>query len=433
MSVETLELQIPVESLELGMHVVRLDRPWLETDFLVQGFIIQSTQELEKLRSQCDYVFIEGKMEDAAREPVKPKDKPAKRTNKKMADSGESVPERRRTSRKKVTYINEISAEKEFPEATRLFNGARGLAKDIMDGLRVGRALDMNHAREVVSDCVDSILRNSDTLKWLTQIKNRDEYTAEHSMNVCILSAGFARHLGLMEEEIKTVGLCGLLHDVGKSRISLDILNKPGKLTSEEFRIMQNHTSYGRDLLMSTSGADRITVDVAYLHHEREDTSGYPRGLDGGKISHFAKLVALADIYDAITSHRCYDSGRSSMSALDIIYKNKGIQFDDELASEFIKYIGVYPPGSIVEMANGEVGIIIRTNAKNKLRPKVMILLDEDKHKLETERIVDMMKIDFNSAGQAYKIAQELPSGSYNIELKEFVDQGLVLKTQNSL
>jgi len=428
MSLETIETQISSSELEIGMRVVRLDRPWLETDFLVQGFFIQSEEEIESLQRQCYHVFIEGKLAALSSAATKKTASTAKNT-KESADKN-----RRHSPRgKKTTYINKVSIDQEFSSAKKCFTDARALSKVIMGNLRLGRVLDMNQAREFVDNCVDSILRNSNALRWLTQIKNRDEYTAEHSMNVCILSASFARHLGLMEGEIKTVGLCGLLHDVGKSRIPLEILNKPGKLTEDEFSIMRNHAKLGRDILMSVSSSERIAVDVAYSHHERENGSGYPRAVESHLIPYFAKIVSLADIYDAITSNRCYDEGRPSMKALDIIYNSKGDLFDEELANEFIKCIGVYPPGSIVEMSNGEVGIVIRSNPKNKLRPCILMLRDEDKEPYEREHVIDMMKIDLDMRGNTYTIVHELTNGSHGIELRDFLKNGLELNYNETI
>ena len=172
---------------------------------------------------------------------------------------------------------------------------------------------------------------------------------------------------------------------------------------------------------------DHAAVDVAYAHHERMDGKGYPRQLKTHQVPYYAKLIALTDAYDAITSSRVYDSGRSSMEALDIIYKSKGRQFDEELSLEFIKCIGIYPPGSIVEMSNGEVGIIIATNYKSKLKPKIILILDSDKNKVR-QKIIDLIEKPVDNAGQVYSITCEIPHGKYGVDLKYYMQQGLVIE-----
>lgn len=260
---------------------------------------------------------------------------------------------------------------------------------------------------------------------WLTKIKRKDEYTAEHSLNVCVLTATFARFLGHNDDEIRQLALCALLHDVGKSKIPSEILNKEGRFTDEEFEIMKQHTTFGRDLLINIKDADRIAIDVAHAHHERMDGSGYPRGLKSHQIPYYAKVVALADCYDAITSSRCYDGARASMEALDIIYKCRGVQFDEELALEFIKCIGLFPPGAIVELSNGEVGIIISTRDDNKLRPKLLVVRNTAKQPCK-ERVVDLAN---DASFSEVKILREVPNGTFGVDIRVYLKKGLVIDT----
>ena len=432
-----LKHQIPVGELKLGMNVVELDRPWLETNFLLQGFIIKDQSEIDALIEQCDYVYIEGKVQENI-------DRPEKRTQKLGLFSRQAVPpaaikltnsipiyanpgsSRPPITERKVSYINKIDVEKEIPFAKSFYTSSREDIKSIMNGIRIGRMLDMNKVRDTVDNVVDSILRNCNALVWLTKIKEKDEYTVEHSLNVCILSVAFARHLGHDNEEIRRIGLGGLLHDVGKSKIPVEILAKTGRLTDQEFELMKQHPAFGRDLLSSLPNADHSSIDIAYTHHERIDGKGYPRGLLAHQIPYYAKIIALTDTYDAITSNRSYDHGRASMDALDIIYQTKGIQFDEELAVEFIKCIGIYPPGSIVEMTNHQIGIVIAENPESKLRPKVIMVMDADRKWLK-QRIVDLKLKPTDHLGEPFLIARELPNGTYGIDIKEFIKKGLVL------
>jgi len=404
---DIIETEIPVSQLAIGMHVVRLDRPWEDTDFLLQGFILQTEEDVLAVQQQCETVIVEGRVQVA---PTTERQTPASR-RKTSVKTGRSVAAQQPSavSKRKVTYVNKVDASREMATARMHYADAKAMAKNIMSSLRLGRTLEMNQIHQVVDDCVDSVLRNDNALLLLTKIKNKDEYTAEHCINVSILSAAFAKHLGLLEGEIRTLALCGLLHDVGKMRIDDEILNKPGALTPEEFAVMKNHTTFGRDVLAALPRLAHAAVDVAYSHHERMDGKGYPRGLSGQQIPLFAKIVGLVDTYDAITSSRVYDKGRASMEALQIIHRNKGAQFDAELAVEFIRMVGVYPPGSIVEMTNGEVGIVVATHPTSKLKPRVLLVRDANKRPMATFREANLLNQAQDSSGQPYKIAREVP------------------------
>lgn len=440
MRYETVELEIDTSELRIGMQVVRLDRPWEETDFLLQGFLIQRQDDIDALQAQCKKVVIEGKVKNTEPEsapPVAPqkREKPrfslfhGNKHRQAQPARGKSAPPSgtNEASPRRVTYINKVAVDAEIRKATTCYAEAKSVATNIMSGIRVGRALDLNRARKVVDDCVESILRNEDALLLLTKLKNKDEYTAEHSLNVSILSAAFGKRLGLLEEEIRTLGLAGLLHDIGKSKIPVEILQKPGGLTPEEYGIMQNHANWGRDMLMALPTVVHAAIDVAYNHHERLDGKGYPRGLVDHQIPYFAKIVAIVDTYDAITSNRAYDLGRSSMEALEIIHRFRGKQFDPELSREFVLMIGIYPPGSIVEMKSGEVAIVVASNPKTRRKPAVMLVRDEAKQRPAKYRLLDLSKNPHNHAGEPFEIVREVPDGTYGIFLQRFIDNGLLL------
>lgn len=438
MRYETVELEIDVSELRVGMHVVRLDCNWEDTDFLFQGFIIQSRDEIDAFQTQCRMVVIEGKVKRELDElPQAPLDKPDTAyfqqfsTDLGKADATKkpekkSDPNIQRTARR-ITYINKVDVNTEIRTAKNHYAEAKSVVAGIMSGLRIGRALDMNRAREVVDNCVDSILRNNDALLLLTKLKHKDEYTAEHSLNVSILSAAFGKRLGLLEEEIRTLGLCGLLHDIGKTKVPLEILQKSGELTPQEYGIMQNHANWGRDMLMSLPKVVHSTIDVAYNHHERPDGQGYPRGLVDYQIPYNAKIVAITDAYDAITSNRVYDKGRSSMNALEIIHRLRGTQFDSGLALEFILMIGIYPPGSIVELKTGEIAIVLASNPKNRRKPRIMLVRTTDKKRIPKYAMLDLDLHPKTDGGELFAISKELPDGTFGVFIQRFIENGLVL------
>jgi len=318
----------------------------------------------------------------------------------------------------------DISVERELGAANGVRESTRRLVKDIFQEIELGKGIDGNKVQDAVHETVDSVLRNPDALTLLTQIKNKDEYTAEHSMNVSILSAAFARHLGMQRREIEEVAYCGLLHDVGKIRVPLEVLNKEGLLSSDELVVMKKHTVFGRDILMASDAMMSPAVDVAYSHHERMDGAGYPRQLPRENIPQIAKLIAITDSYDAITSARCYSRARSPFEALTIIYDSSGRQFDEKLTEQFIECIGVYPPGSVVEMTNGEIGIVLSVHPSHKLKPRVIMVRDAEK-KPRRERIVHLRHADMDGVGELYKIRHTHPNGEFGVDLNEYLKRGL--------
>ncbi|XOZ32723.1 HD-GYP domain-containing protein [Halomonadaceae bacterium KBTZ08] len=403
---EPVEIRVSVTELQLGMRVTRLDRSWLETSFPVQDFIIRHAADIEALQEQCRYVYVEGQ---------EIQDSPSHRFGL-----------RRSRRKQQVPRLATVDIEAEMPSAREAFEQVRALAEEIMESARLGHAIDSRRARTVVRSCVNSVMRNQEALQMLLQVRRKDDYTAEHGMNVCIMAAIFGRHLGLLGGEIEKLALSGLLHDVGKMHIPEEILHKPDRLTDEEDRIMQAHTEHGWRLLRSVKGVDPVAVEVAYSHHERMNGTGYPCGLLAHQIPYFAKIVAIADAYDAMTSERVFDAARSSKEALEIIYEQRGDQFDETLALDFIQCIGVYPAGAIVELNTGEVAVVITTYALNRLRPKVLVVRDAHGEPCP-QRLVDLRRRDEYRPGMPYQIGRELPMGSYGIDLRSLTEQGVTL------
>ncbi|WP_144392036.1 HD-GYP domain-containing protein [Pleionea sediminis] len=431
MSVELSELKVKIADLKVGMYVCRLDKPWEETSFLLQGFLITSQEDIDALAKQCRYVYVETRtFATKATEGERRIAQMGLSARKSTLDVTPTLPPLKVPEipdlKHRKSYTNTCTVEQEFSQARLCFKYAKSAVQSIIDGVRLNRNIDMDECREVVNDVIDSIFRNHNALIWLTRIKNKDDYTAEHSINVCILSIAFAKFLGLDEKHIENIGLCGMLHDVGKAKIPDEILNKPGRFTDEEMEIMKLHTTFGRDLLMSVPDHDMNVIDVAYCHHERMDGNGYPIGLEPSKIPYYAQLISIADAYDAITSSRIYDSARSSMNALDIIYKNRNLQFNEQLALEFVRFIGVYPPGSIVEMSNGEIGIVISSSLEHKLRPRVLLLRRSDKKTVQ-KTIIQLEQRPKDCDGNLYNIAKEIPNGTYGIDIGDFLHKNLKL------
>lgn len=397
-------VKIHISELKIGMYVSKLDRDWQETPFLMQGFIIESLDDIDSVAQYAEHVWI-----DAVREEWIPPEQ--------RGVSGPPIP-------KINTYINKIDARKEHEAAVGVFRVAKKLTKSLLDDARLGGVINTEQAKATVKDCVGSILRNPDALIWMSRMRNEDEYTAEHCLNVCILSIAFGRHLGMSEVELEKLGLCGLLHDVGKMRVPQNVLNKREELTDKEFNIIKAHTVHGRNLLMSSPGIPNATVDVAYSHHERVDGTGYPRKLKAAGISDFARIIAIVDAYDAMTGDRCYSRAIPSTDALKRIFDERGKHFDERLALEFIKCVGLYPPGSIVELINGLVGIVLETNYRYRHLPKIIVVKDLNKD-LEKEEILNLADVEQQKLDKTFLIKRALCDGAYGIRLRDYREKGL--------
>lgn len=398
-------VKIHISELKIGMYVSKLDRPWLETPFLMQGFTIESLDDIDAIAEYSQYVWIDAVTEEWV------------------------APEQRatlETPAKKVSYINKIDAKAEHSRAMSTYREARRLTRSFLDDLRLGGVINSDQAKATVKECVHSILRNSDALIWMSKIRSQDEYTAEHCLNVCILAIAFGRHLGMSEADLERLGLCGLLHDVGKMRIQPEVLNKPASLNEKEVNIMRAHTVHGRNLLMASPGIPNSTIDVAYSHHEKIDGTGYPRGLKASGISELAKIIAIIDAYDAMTAERCYSPSIPSTEALKIIFKDRGTHFDDRLALEFIKSVGLYPPGTLVELVNGLIAIVFETHVKYRHLPKV-IAVKKQNSRLEKNVLIDLSSVEAGKLDKSFLIKRALNDGTFGVFIKDYRDLGLTL------
>ncbi|SDR86744.1 HDIG domain-containing protein [Halopseudomonas sabulinigri] len=398
-------MKIDVTQLTIGMYVTELDRPWTETSFLFQGFRIRQQQEIRLLAQVCKHVWVDSRRSVGVKQQV----------IENHAQSPELQP-----------IVAKVEFNQEMQQASPVWHKAHEESLRLLDAVRLGQELDVAAVKAVVSECVQSILRNPAAMLWLARIKNSDHYTAEHSLRVSILAIALGRELGLAEYQLEQIGVCGMLHDVGKIKVPNEILNKPGALTAEELRIMQSHANEGRRLLMSNQQVTPATVDVAYSHHERLDGKGYPRGLDAPKIPYFAKIIAVVDAYDAINSDRVYSKGKSSLESLRILLEAVNSHFDEEIVGHFVRLIGIYPAGEIVELSNGEVGIIIGCSTTSKLKPKIMRVLNANKKTCE-ERVIDLATTSVDANGKPLRVKEVHGSGAFGIDIDAYRRKGLLI------
>ncbi|QSP95425.1 HD-GYP domain-containing protein [Marinobacter salinisoli] len=393
-------VRLPVDLLQRGMNIIKLDRPWTEVPVLFQGFILCDDAQAEILRQYCDWVLVED--EEERLNPIMDR----------MVDLKELA---------STPLPETCSLAEELPRAREAWTQGQSFIDKVTRDIASGEELDFDQARPFIQQCVESIQANASAMFWMSRIKSRDSYTAEHCLRVAIFSIAFARFIGVPDNDLEIVGMCGLLHDLGKLKVPESILNKPGELTAEEAEAMRAHTTLGYQLLREDRKLDPIISDVSSHHHERIDGQGYPHQLADWQISRFARLVSIVDAFDAITSDRCYRDGLSTSEAMSILYKNRGQQFDAGMVEAFIRMIGVYPPGSLVELSSGEVALVVATHPGRKLKPRVEILLDANKNPTPP-RVVDLGTQTGNTSADT-EIAHPLADGAFGISLRGRIQQ----------
>ena len=401
-----------VHSLRIGMYVAKLDRPWIETSFQFQGFLIETEQELIALRNTCEHVYIDitkqkQNLADVKRDP--------NRIDNKSLRISEPI-------EKLGTF------EQEFDRAEKTYQSSSVFVSDLMTKVAKGGGIDTPLAKDAISACVDSVLHSPDAFLWLSQLKKKDNYTAQHSLNVCVLSIVLGRQIGLKAEQLNQLAMCGMMHDIGKMLVPQEILKKPGKLDPDEWRKMQKHTIFGYELLSSSTNMFQGAIETALTHHEHVDGKGYPRGISSDSLSLFSNIVSIADIYDAITSDKVYKKASTHLEAIKVLFELSDNQLNSQLVSKFIESLSVYPPGSFVKMSNGSIAMVLEVNTKLKLRPKILLILDKNMQ-LIGDKVVDLTKTMTDFAGNSLSISSIIKPDDYQITAGNYYKKNIILNS----
>ncbi len=406
-----MERKVNVAYLKLGMYVSNLDRPWIDTPFLLEGFLIDNEEDLTVISEYCVYVFIDPDRGISAEEYVE--EAPRLKTNAYLERFLQD-------NKKKVSYENKSSTKEEMPAAKSALEDASNQVAHIMENVKEGKNLDIEAVKGVVEPILDSIIRNSEAYMWLSMMQKKSAYTYSHSVDNCALAIAFGRYMGLPKKDLRTLAIGLLMMDMGNVNVPAGILNKAGRLTEAEYRIVKKHVGHGVGILKETKGMSEDIVNIALTHHERFDGSGYPNGLQGAQIPVYGRMAAIIDCYDAMTSHRPFSAAKSPYVALQNIYNWRGSAFQPELVEQFLQCIGVYPTGSLVEMTNGQVGIVLEQNLTQRMRPKIMLILDENKESLMEYKIVDLSEQFEDESNLPLNINRGLDPGVYGIDPTEY-------------
>ena len=379
---------VPVEELQFGMYVAELDRPWTDTPFMFQGFILQRQEQLDTLKKYCKTVVVDSEKSQLPDAPPLPR---------------VAVPVRR--------YVEQVPVEREVERAQAVHARTDVVVTDALAAVRAGRTLDAPRVEQAVSAMTESVMRNPDALVLFTQLREKGDYTASHAVDVAVYMASFGRFLQLPVEQITLLGYLGMLQDIGKIRVSSEIIGKADRLSTAEFELAKQHVGHSADILRATAGMPEGLAELALLHHERHDGSGYPRGLKGKDIGLLGSIAAIVDTFDALTARRPYAEAVSPSAALSMLYKWRGQFFDAELVEQFIRCIGIFPLGSVVELSTGEVGIVIAQNLEKRLQPRVMVIRDAAGNPLKPQKLLDLARAPKSSATETYRIKRTLEYG----------------------
>lgn len=373
--------KISIEQLKPGMYVSDLGSDWMSHPFLRSAFAVKDEAMVKKIaESGIHEVYIDTSRGDDVPDAPTAEEVTEHLEHEMLRAAVEPVPERR------------IPAGEEMARAKKIHGEANRIIHAIMQDVRLGQQVKLEQAEPVVMQMTESILRNGGALLSLTRVKNKDDYTFMHSVSVCALLVSFCRAMGMDADTIHLAGIGGLLHDIGKVKVPDKILNKPGRLTDEEFKVMKCHVVESKKILSETDGIAETSIQVAAQHHERHDGSGYPEGLKGEAITQMGQMAAICDVYDAITSERCYHKGLVPHEALRKIFEWSKFHFNPTLVQAFLRTIGIYPVGTLVLLESGRIGVVVEQSESNLLQPRVKLFFDSRKQSYTAPLEVDLAK-----------------------------------------
>lgn len=412
-------LKIATSDLDIGMFVSRLDRPWLGTPFLTQGFIVESQDDLARLRKYCEHVFVDSRRSqkvDLASRPVAAQ-AAAEVATKKLQDRARVPMPAIFMGRALEAYSDNSKWEEEHPRAQQALNSLVGDIDHIFKEVHEGEKLNVIKLRKSVDPIIDSISRNPDACVWVTRLKQHDDYTYKHSLAASIWAVSLGRQIGLQRHDLRSLAMGCMLMDIGKLRVAPDLLKTQRTLNTEELAEIASHVGHGLAILEECGIINQDVVDMVAHHHERYDGSGYPQGLKGDSIPPFARIAGIVDTYDAITSNREYAPAVAPTEAIKLLYNTRDSDFQAELVEAFIQAIGLYPAGTLVELSSGEVGVVVAEYRTRRLRPKVMVLLDAKKRKLRRTKMLDLHALGEAGTNPPLNIVKSLEPEAYDIDL----------------
>jgi HD-GYP domain-containing protein (c-di-GMP phosphodiesterase class II) len=439
------QIQVEVDRLTKGMYVCALDRPWLSTPFPFQGFIIRSVDDVGELKKYCNYVYVdvlrgvapEAEVGGLNRAWVPNQDaedsevvveggtpvQDSAPTEELDLDEGAYEEAPGKISIKALPiptnpgyYDDPKNFRRELKRAEQIHGDLSRATSQIIDDLRVGRGLDVTAVRRSINGMIGSVVRHPDAFIWMTKLRQKDVYSYAHSVRCSVFSIVMARHMGLQEHKLEQLALGTLLCEVGKTKLPQTLLGKRDPINDEEKERLHSHVTLGVELLDSCVGLNDDVIEIVANHHERFDGSGYPYGRTGDEIPVMARIAGMVDCYDAMISLKPYTERVCSTAvAMDYLYDQRDVLFQGQLVEEFIQAIGIYPTGTLVELNNGAVALIHVQNARNRIQPEILLVLDRHKKPVD-----DFAKIDMRDYNQKHdyplSIKRALTAGEFGLD-----------------
>lgn len=401
--------EIAVEDLTVGMFVSELDRPWTDTPFVFQGFTVRSPTHLEILRKYCRTVFIDT---ERGRDL-----QIGRRFGQALVRAPSAAPTF--AIHGNATYREFESIEREFPRCNEIYAGAEADVTELFRDVQAGKVLDAKRARDAVARMAGSLVRNPDALVLASRLQQKGSGLLERALNSAIYLIGFGRFLQLSRDDLELLGLLGLLQDIGKVELPEALLNKRAHLGAAELKVAKNHVQHSVAILQRSPTLPSRLAELAALHHERQDGTGYPRGLSGAAIGLFGSMAAIVDAFDAMTMPRSYAAQLSPSQAFGVLYRLRGTAYHAALVEQFCQCIGVYPVGSRVELNTGELGIVIAQNPERRLKPRVMVVRDATGAPMRPNKLLDLVKEPHAFADEPYHVRRTLSYGSADVDPRE--------------
>lgn len=418
--------KVDVNELIIGMFVSKLDRPWLDTPYPIEGFYIKNDFDIRQLSEFCEYVYIDVDLtrlrirenelyEAARRRAVQEKQLQQNRSGGPGSDAD-------RTALHGTNhYVNQLPFEKEVATADRVYNELNDYTAKLLTDINANYQFNTQKINQVAVDMVESIIRNPDAFLWLSRLKTRDTYSYTRSIRSSIWAISFGRHLGLDRIELKDLSVAVLLSNIGKARLVSQLLKNDTHLSEVESHIYQTHVKLAVKMLKQMPLQMPRVIDTVAAHCERHDGSGYPLHLKGKQIPLLARIAGLVSHYEKLINNRDSRKSLDATRAMESLYKLRGNKFQAELVEEFIKSVGIHPAGSLIELNSREVAVILEQNEHQRLLPKVMILRDNNKQPVSDLKILDLET--FSRNGQYYpKIINSVAIGSFGIDAEEIME-----------
>lgn len=411
--------RVAVQDLEIGMFVSDLDRPWHMTPFPIQGFYIRSQEEIRSLVSHCKWVEIDvaevrdTEEYDEARAPVF-----ARRAGKRKLEETIQLPPLH--IKNPVQYETTSTLKKELKSSSQLLVDAESALEHVMDSVRGNRVPDIKPLSRVARDMTSSVMRNPDALLWLARVRELDDYTYQHALNSSVWALVCGRHLGLQEGLLNHLAMGTLLAHVGKAELPKEILENEHCLDVEQFALFKSYVERGASKL-EDAGLSKVVISVVRGHRERHNGSGFPTSVKGDRIPLLAKIAGLVDYYETLIEPRHGHTPLTSAQAVGQLFQQRNIEFQEDLVEKFIQSVGIYPTGTLVELNDGQRGVVVSHSPLRRLWPRVMVMTDQEHKPLRTAKIINLASYnDGRAPHEMLQVEGCLPFGTDGLNPNNF-------------